>query len=165
MRTLKYEEALALLVNEAEAFGIDLVVNNPARFLIKNMSVGYGRALAFLKELEVRGLISLYYQGNSGAIAKVVIKKKEAPERFYEVSEEKRLIGALWQFRRQSQTSPSLYIVHSLVFGDVRGLANIQNGRFYGRLGVFEKKGWIQYFKSSSNKILYITLTEKFPAP
>lgn len=165
MRTLKYIKALELLVKESEAFGVDLVVQDPVKFLMRNMIVGRNRALILLKELEVRDLISLVYQGIGNAIIRVNIKKNEAPERFHEVDKEKRLIDALWQMRRQSQKNPNLNIIHSLSFNNVLGLADIHQTMFYKLLGEFEKKGWIQYFKSSPNKILYITITEKFPIP
>lgn len=165
MRTLKYERALELLVNEAEQFGVDLAVQDPVKFLMRNMVVGRGRALVLLKELEVRDLISLVYQGIGGAVVRVNIKKKEVPERFHEVDQEKRLIDSLWQMRHQSQKTPNLNIVHCLSFNDVFGLADIQKTMFYKLLGEFEKRGWIQYFKSSPSKILYITITEKFPIP
>lgn len=165
MRTLKYEQALTKLRSEAVEFGIDLTVENPVKFLMKTMAVGHGRALAILKELEVRGLISLVCQGVGGVIVKAIIKQEEVPERFYEVSEERRLINALWQLRRQSKQNPALSIVHSLVFGDVRALADIQQSRFYMALEEFEKKGWIQYYRASEHKILYLIITNKFPAP
>lgn len=165
MRTLKYEEALALLVNEAEIFGIDLIVQDPVKFIMENMVVGYNRAITLLKELEMRDLISTHHQGTGGAIVKAIIKKKEAPERFYEIGDEKRLLKALWQLRRQSKQNTALNIVHSLVFNDVCGLADIQRTRFYQLLEEFEEKGWIQYSKSNSKRILYLTITEKFPSP
>lgn len=165
MRTLKYEDSIAKLRNEAIKFGVDLMVEDPVRFLMRAMTVGRGRALVILKELEVRGLISLVYQGVGGAVIKAIIKEREIPERFHEFSEEKRLISALWQSRRPSQGNPNLNIVHALVFGDVRGLANIQQSRFYGMLENFEKNGWIQYHMSSESKIIFIAITEKFPAP
>jgi len=165
MRTLKYEQALAELAKEAETFGIDLVAKSPVDILMKSMGVGRSRASVLLGELKARDFISLVYIGIGNAIVKAVIKKKKLPERFYEVDEKQRLIEALWQLRRRSQNNSAINIVHSLSFEEVRALADIQQAKFYILLGEFEKNGWIEYFRSSENRIIYIVLTEKFPAP
>lgn len=94
-----------------------------------------------------------------------MIKSREMPGRFHEVSDKKRLINSLWQFRRQSQMDPSVSIVHSLSFNDVRALADISQTQFYVMLQKFEKCGWIQYFRTSKHRVLYISITGKFPAP
>lgn len=164
MRTLKYEEAFQKLIGEAEPFGVDLAVQDPVSFLAKSMNVRRNRALVLLKDLTIRGVISLVHQGIGDAIIRVVIKKREMPRRFHEVSDERRLINALWRFRRQSQQDPSLSIVHFLSFDDVRALADISQTRFYLMLGKFEKCGWIQHYQASNHKIIFISILEKFPA-
>lgn len=165
MRTLKYEKAFQELVGAAEPFGIDTVVKEPVRLLQKNMGVSYIAALACLRELAARNMIVLVREGVGGVITMARIIKQEAPGRFHEIEERQRFIRALWYHKRSSQENPKVRIVHSLSFEEVRGAADIIQVRFYGLLEEFEKNEWIQRVWTTSNRVLYIILTEKFPVP
>lgn len=163
-KTLRYEEAFALLSNAAIKHGVDKIVKDPADLIRQSLNISQSLALSYLKELERRNLIALNYDGVRIGSARIL--KEELPERLHETDNMTRVLMALWKYRRSSQSDPKKQIVHPSFLGNVQGDADVLQPALYLYLQKFSEKGWVEmrYSEMSrSSRLLYVEIKKEFP--